>query len=198
MANALHNAKWELRNIKDNIVQFQYQAFASKWTQLGDRVKMFFSRVSLKWSAVGIKQLRREDGSLIEDELEIVQIATTYYTKLLSSGVATESVHTSRKCAWDKIKPKVTNEMKVALLKPFDIMEIHNALRALSLMSCPVDDGIAHFFLKYWEYIEEDLTKAYHRIFYSGYMPRSMVVGLIYLIPKVEGIYQMTLENGDQ
>ena len=89
----------------------------------------------------------------------------------------------------DKIKPKVTNEMKVALLKSFDIMEIHNALRALSLMSFPGEDGITpHFFLKYWEYIGEDLTKAYQRIFYIGHMPRSMAVGLIYLIPKVEGI----------
>ena len=93
-----------------------------------------FSQVALKWSAVGIKQLWREDGSLTEDESEIVQIATTYYTKLLSVGVATESVCTSRKWVWDKIKPKVTNEMNVALLKPFDIMEMHNALRALSLI----------------------------------------------------------------
>ena len=95
---------------------------------------MFFSQVAPKWSPVGIKQLRREDGSLTEDDSEIVQIATTYYTKLLSVGVVTESVHTSRKCVWDKIKAKVTNGMKVALLKPFDIMEIHNALRALSLI----------------------------------------------------------------
>ena len=98
-ANALHNAIWELRNIEDNILQFQYQACASKWTQVGDRVnKMFFSLVALKWSAVGIKQLRREDGSLTENESEIVQIATTYNTKLLSVGVVTESIHTSRKC----------------------------------------------------------------------------------------------------
>ena len=90
---------------------------------------------------------------------------------------------------WDKIKPKVTNKMKVALLKSFDIMEIHNALRALSLMSFPGEDGITpHFFLKYWEYIGEDLTKAYQRIFYIGHMPRSMAVGLIYLIPKDVGI----------
>ena len=114
--------------------------------------------------AIGIKQLRREDGSLTEDESEIVQIATTYYAKLLTADVATESVHISRKRVWDQIKPKVSNEMKVALLKPFDIMEIHNALRALSLMSCPGEDGITpHFFLKYWEYIGEDLTKAYKK-----------------------------------
>ena len=82
---------------------------------------------------------------------------------------------------WDKIKPKVTNEMKVALLKPFDIMEIHNALTA---MSCPGEDrNTTPFFLKYWEYITEDLTKAYQRIFNVGSMPHSMVVGLIYLIP---------------
>ena len=90
----MHNPKWELRNIEDNILQFQYQASASKWTQVGDRVnKMFFSLVALKWSAVGIKQLRREDGSLTEDESEIVQIATTYYTKLLFIGVVMKSVH---------------------------------------------------------------------------------------------------------
>ena len=31
-ANALHNAKWELRNIEDDILQFQCQACVSKWT----------------------------------------------------------------------------------------------------------------------------------------------------------------------
>ena len=65
-------------------------------------------------------------------------------------GLPTESVHTSRKCVWDKIKPKATNKMKVALLKPFEIMEIRNALRALSLMSCLEDDGsTTHLYLKY-------------------------------------------------
>ena len=79
--------------------------------------------------------------------------------------------------------------MKVALLKPFDIMEIHNALRALSLTSCLREDEItAHFFLKYWEYIGEDLTKAYQRIFDTRCIPRSTIVGLIDLIPKSEGI----------
>ena len=97
MANALHNVKWELRNIDDYTLQFQYQASASKWTQVGDKVnKMFFSQVALKWLAVGIKQLRREDGSLTKDVLEIVQISTTYYSKLLFVRVVTESIHTSR------------------------------------------------------------------------------------------------------
>ena len=46
MTNALHNAKWELRNIEDNILQFQYQASTSKWTQVGDRVnKMCFPKL---------------------------------------------------------------------------------------------------------------------------------------------------------
>ena len=56
--------------------------------------------------------------------------------------------------------------MKIALMKPFDIMEIHNALKALSLMTSSRDDGITpHFFLKYWEYIGEDLMKACQIIF---------------------------------
>ena len=75
--------------------------------------KMFFSQVLPKQSAIGIKQLRREDGSLTKYESQIVQIDTTYYAKLLSVGVVTEYVHTSRKCVWDEITPKVTNKMKV-------------------------------------------------------------------------------------
>ena len=37
-------------------------------------------------------------------------------------------------------------------------------------------------------YIGEDLMKAYQIIFDTKCMPRSMAVGLIYLIPKSEGI----------
>ena len=45
-ANALHIAKWELRSIEENILQFQYQASASKWTQVGDEVnKRFFPKL---------------------------------------------------------------------------------------------------------------------------------------------------------
>ena len=45
-ANALQKAKWELQNMEDNNLQFQYQASVSKWTQVGDQVnKMFFSKL---------------------------------------------------------------------------------------------------------------------------------------------------------
>ena len=45
-ANALHNVKWEVRNIEDNILKFQNQASASKWTQVGDEVnKRFFPKL---------------------------------------------------------------------------------------------------------------------------------------------------------
>ena len=54
-------------------------------------------------------------------------------------------------------------------MKAFAIMEMHDALKALSLTSCPREDGMpSHFFLKDWEYIGEDLTKAYQIIFYTG------------------------------
>ena len=51
------------------------------------------------------------------------------------------------------------------------------------------EDGItSHFSHKYWEYIGEDLMKAYQRIFDTRCIPRSTIVGLIDLIPKSEGI----------
>ena len=50
---------------------------------------MFFPKVALKWSVVGIKQLRRENGSLTEDGS---------LTKIVVRWSCTESVHTSREC----------------------------------------------------------------------------------------------------
>ena len=47
---------------------------------------------------------------------------------------------------------------------------------------------LLHVFGKYWEYIGQDLTKAYQRIFDTGFMPHSMLVGLIDLMHKDEGI----------
>ena len=61
MANALHNAELEIRNVEDNILQTPYQASISKWTQVGDQAnKMFFFQVAPKLSTIRIKQLRRK------------------------------------------------------------------------------------------------------------------------------------------
>ena len=87
MENALHNVKWELRNTEDDttisISSFCFKMDTSRWPS---KQNVFF-QVALKWSALGIKQLRREDGSLTkdgsltEDESKFVQIATTYWCK---------------------------------------------------------------------------------------------------------------------
>ena len=92
-----------------SISSFCFKMETSRWPSK----QKVFTQVASKLSTVGIKQLRREDGSLTKYESQIVQIDTTYYAKLLSVGVVTEYVHTSRKCVWDEITPKVTNKMKV-------------------------------------------------------------------------------------
>ena len=87
---------------------------------------------------------------------------------MLYIGIVIDLAHNSRNRVWEKIQPKGVTEIKVALMKRFDIMEIHIALRASSLMTCSREDGInPQFFLEYWEYIGEDLTKAYQINFYT-------------------------------
>ena len=94
----MDNAERELRNIENNKLQFQYRASVSKWIQVRDQVnKNFFYQVARKQSALAIKKLRRHDGCLVKDKSKMLQIATTYYNNLLSIGVLTHLVHTSKK-----------------------------------------------------------------------------------------------------
>ena len=49
--------------------------------------------------------------------------------------------------------------------------EVQQALKSLGSEVCPVEDGlIRDVFLKYWGIIVDDLTSAFHIIFYSGAM----------------------------
>ena len=82
----LNNAKDKLCKLQDTWVQCTYNAFAAKLAQMGDKVFVdFFKIVTPKKTSNGMKQLQREDESITEDAGEMRDIATKFYSSLLST-----------------------------------------------------------------------------------------------------------------
>ena len=93
----------ELNNTMDKQrmpwVQSSYNSFAAKWAQAGDKVSSdFFKIVKEKKSCNGMKQLQRDDGSITEDVGEMRDIATQFYSNLLSAQCFTINQLETRQC----------------------------------------------------------------------------------------------------
>ena len=79
--------------------------------------------------------------------------------------------------------------MRAALAEPLSDVELADALRALPRHSCPGEDGLSPaFFLRYWEVLGPDLGRGYQHILDNGTMPQRFSEGLLFLIPKGEGV----------
>ena len=80
----------------------------------------------------------------------------------------------------------------MSFLAPFTGGELLDALRALARDTCPGEDGLLpSFFLHYWELLEEGLRLAFQEMMDRGVMPEPLSEGLILLIPKGGGDYEL-------
>jgi hypothetical protein len=90
------------------------------WLKEGDRNTNFFHR-NVTWRAKksNINNLKREDGSLTQDQLEMGVLATNFYQKLFT---ADNSVNPN--VIVDDMQRKVTSEMNKSLCEKMTEDEI--------------------------------------------------------------------------
>ena len=72
--------------------------------------------------------------------------------------------------------------MGEALLAPFTMTEMQEAVRDIDGQKYRSEDGLSRaFFTIFWEQIHQPLLAAFQHIFSSGQMPESLAAGLICL-----------------
>ncbi|MCO5581256.1 hypothetical protein L7F22_035134 [Adiantum nelumboides] len=75
--------------------------------------------------------------------------------------------------------------MQTAIMRPFSLQKVTNAVHGLDGASCPGDDGLTRqFFMQYWDLISQPLQEGLQEIFDTGIMLQHMSSGIISLIPK--------------
>ncbi|MCO5596801.1 hypothetical protein L7F22_050871 [Adiantum nelumboides] len=74
-------------------------------------------------------------------------------------GIITEltrDVHDARDEVWSFVRPVVSEDMQIAIMLPFSLQEVTDAVHGLVGVSCPGDDGLTRrFFMQYWDLISD-------------------------------------------
>lgn len=79
----------------------------------------------------------------------------------------------------------VQPSMREALLAPFTVAEMQDAMRDIDVQKWPGEDGLSRaFFTTFWEQVHQPLLVAFQQIFSSRQMPKILTLGLICLLPK--------------
>ncbi|KAL4352687.1 hypothetical protein GQ457_06G008940 [Hibiscus cannabinus] len=125
------------------------------WLRHGDKNTAYFHRcVSARKKQNIVKNLKNNYGVLVSDELEMVDIAESYFKELFSTSVSDE--HNS---FWDSFQPTLSIISYNILDTTFTSEEILAALREMSPLKASGNDGFpALFYQKYWQIVGQDVT----------------------------------------
>jgi hypothetical protein len=126
------------------------------WLTKGDRNTTFFhSYASERKKHNRIKQLKREDGSMVEGEEEMAAVVTNYFNNLFTShaGPRLEEL-------LERVIQRVTPEMNDMLLREFTHEEVKDALNSISDLKVLGPDGMpAVFYKRYWDIVGDRVTE---------------------------------------
>lgn len=112
--------------------------------------RWFHARATVRRSINVVASLERDDGSMVDDEEDIVEMITTYFDNLFtSSGVNNvEEV-------LDHIDCRVNDAMNTTLCAPYHESEMWNALKMMHPNKAPGPDRLNPLFFQHsWDRCE--------------------------------------------
>ncbi|WZZ78223.1 hypothetical protein YC2023_098795 [Brassica napus] len=151
------------------------------WLKEGDRNTKFFHALTKQRRARNkITQLLDENGNIVEDEVGLVAIATSYFRQIFESSNP-EDIED----ALSQVPASITGAMNDNLTAPVSEWEIKLALFATHPEKAPGPDGMtALFYQKFWDIVKEDLTLMVNKFLFEGTVATGLNDTNICLIPK--------------
>jgi hypothetical protein len=125
--------------------------------------------------------LARPDGTVTEDHQEMMMLTREFY-----DGLYTSEGTRGMDEVLASVPIKVTSQMNLNLLAPFEDTEIKSALFQMYPTKASGPDGFpAHFFQGHWDLCGEEVTRAVLRILRGEDSPEVINKTFVVLIPKV-------------
>ena len=152
-----------------------------KWVKLGDATTKFFhANAAIKMRANLIRQIEKEDGSLITAHKDKEQLLWEEYKERLGKA---EPI----RFGFDPFELLEAREDLAFLEQAFSIQEIETTIKSFPNDKSPGPDGFTNEFLKRsWGVIKEDIFRFCSSFFQNDVCLRSINTSYITLIPKVD------------
>ena len=171
-----------------------------KWYEEGEKCsKYFFALEKSKYNAKTCLTLLKEDNSITNNPLEIMDMQHDYYQSLYTSDSNVVFVMNSA--------PPVTvsEQERSKQSESFSEKEIATAVKQLKNNKCPGPDGIpADFYKVFWKFLKQHVLDLILEIYTSETLHKSASRGILNLIPKkgkdtrlLKNLRPITLLNTD-
>jgi hypothetical protein len=174
--------KYKLEKLENQKEMYWRQRAKVHWLQQGDRnTKFFHEHASERRRINKIRRLVKEDGSVVEEKGEIINLVTDFYKNLFQTHAGhryEELLH--------QVSPRVNAVMNEALMAAYNNEEIKKALDGMGDLKAPGSDGMpALFYKRFWDITGDDVVREVKSVLNGGAMPKGWNETVVVLIPKV-------------
>jgi hypothetical protein len=159
------------------------QRAKANWLKLGDRnTKYFHASATQRRKANQILSIKDEGGMVWESPIDIKGAFIDYFEALFTTGHVDGVDH-----CLQQLNERVSDEMNNELIRDFTKEEVEVALQQMAPLKAPGPDGFpTGFFQHHWGTIGAEIVHAVLEVLNSGFMPPSLNLTHIALIPKIK------------
>ncbi|KAL3683906.1 hypothetical protein R1sor_001928 [Riccia sorocarpa] len=147
--------------------------------------KYYFSRFKSRNLQNKIPYLKRDDGSVISSQTDLVREVHGFFSSIYDCPVMDAESLPCRRQLLDRLKPALSSAEQVFLIESPTAKEFLDVLHSAPKGHAPGIDGFTYEALRdLWEETGDDFTAMMGTCWLEGSFPASMLEGIIKLIPK--------------
>jgi hypothetical protein len=148
---------FKVDRLEEQVDTYWKQRAHTNWLQFGDRNTSFFHHAcSERKGHNHIGNLKKNDGSWIEEEEEKKRYIINHFVQLFRSSLAENGKNGQQ--VLDVVAPRVTTKMNELLTADFTAEKVKKALDAIGDLRAPRPDGMpAILFKEYWDVFLNDM-----------------------------------------
>jgi hypothetical protein len=176
-----HILMYKLEKLEDQKDLYWRQRAKAHQLKNGDRNTRFFHEYASERRRINkIRKLIKEDGGVVEEPREILELVTNFYNNLFQSHAGNRYNELLQ-----QVPTRVTAGMNEMLIEEYSDEEIKQALDSMADLKAPGPDGMpALFYKKFWEITGKDVVREVKALLNGGDMPQGWNETVVVLIPK--------------
>ena len=184
--NLLHDKKDELEQLREIKMKGHLIRSRAKWLQHGEKPsKLFCSLENKHYTEKIVKSIKKEDGSVLTDQSQILDEIKTFYQVLFDTQDSDlQTINLEQKFKNCKIT-KLTDAQSNLLEGKLTVSEMGQALKNMKNGKTPGIDGFpAEFFKVFWSKLKFIIQRAVNSSFDNNELPLTLRQCIISCLPK--------------